>query len=77
MTYKEIFGAAKYHHAIAISTQPRESQHSFTGYCVDVYFDDPQELVKCKKIIEYILNHFVAVSYTSDYAKVGIPYVVK
>jgi hypothetical protein len=81
MNYSEILGAAKYHHAIrltahfvnAISTQPRKSHHSFTGYCVDVYFDNSDELIRFQKMIEYIINHFVAISYNPDFARVRVP----
>lgn len=76
MNYSEILGAAKYHHAIAIS-QPRKSRHSLTGQCVDVFFDSPDELIRFQRIIEYKINHFVAVSYESDYARVRVPCIVK
>ena len=75
MNYSEIVGAALTHHAVAISKQPRKSTHSFTGWCTDVFFDDPQELVKFQTVIEILVNHFVAVSYESDYARVRIPTV--
>ena len=77
MNYNEILGAALHHKAVAISESPRQSNHSFTGYCTDVYFDNPQRLVKFQKIIEILIGHFVAVSYESEYARVRIPCVVE
>ena len=77
MNYKEILGASLHHKAVAILEKPRKSNHSFTGWCVDVYFDDPERLVKFQKIIEILIGQFVAVSYESEYARVRIPCVVK
>ncbi len=75
MNYSEIYGAALAHHAIAISSQPRKSTHSFTGYCTDVFFNSPEELVKFQTVVEILVDHFVAVSYETDYARVRIPTV--
>ncbi len=77
MTHEEIVGAALTHKAVAVLKKPRKSSHSFTGWCVDVFFDDPQHLVKFQEIIEILIGHFVAISYESEYARVRIPCQMK
>ena len=73
MNYSEIKGAAKYHGAIAIARSPRSSRHSFTGKCVDVFFDDPESLVRFQKMVGRKLGIFLAESYEQDYVRVRVP----
>jgi hypothetical protein len=77
MNYSEILGAAKYHNAIAISKQPRKSNHSYTGFCTDVFFDNPDNMNQFISIVELIVEKFLAVSYDSEYARVRVPCIVK
>lgn len=75
MNYSEILGAARYHKAIAVLKEPRKSSHSFTGYCTDVFFNDPESMVRFVSIVEVIVESFLAVEYHQSYCRVKVPTV--
>ncbi|MCG5062205.1 MAG: hypothetical protein KA714_30625 [Limnoraphis sp. WC205] len=77
MNYSEIYGAALHHNAIAISKEPRKSSHSYTGFCTDVFFDNPDNMNQFISIVELIVEKFLAVSYEEDWARVRVPCIVK
>ncbi|MEA5498025.1 hypothetical protein [Limnoraphis robusta] len=73
LTHDEIWGAASHHGAIAIAESPRKSNHSFTGFCTDVFFDDADCMNRFRSIVESLTGIFLAVSYEQDYARVRVP----
>lgn len=71
-TFTELQVVAQKHNAIAISN-PRTSNHSFTGYCCDVFFDDAFSLVAFIAEAEVEVRHFIATSFEEEYARARVP----
>lgn len=74
ITFLELITFAEKHNAIAIS-QPRKSNHSFTGYCCDVFFDLPESFTSFSTEIEATIGIFVASSYEEEYVRARVPVI--